>query len=48
MDIEKKVFIFDYHGYDENRELVEYTISYHNPKYTSFKYETQGLKFRSR
>lgn len=47
MDIERNVFIFDYHGYDENRELVEYTISYHNPKYSSFKYVTQGLKFRS-
>ena len=44
MDIERNVFIFDYHGYDEYRELVEYTISYHNPKYSSFKYVTQRLE----
>lgn len=46
MNINRNVFIFDYHGYDENKELVEYTISYHNPKYTSFKYITQGEKLR--
>lgn len=46
MNLKGNVFIFDYHGYDENRELVEYTISYHNPKYTSFKYETHGEKAR--
>ena len=48
MNIERNVFIFDYHGYDDNKELVEYTISYHNPKYTSFKYITQGEKLRSK
>lgn len=46
MNISRNVFIFDYHGYDQNKELVEYTISYHNPKYTSFKYITQGEKMR--
>lgn len=40
LDAKKKVFLFDYFGFDENRELVEYTISYHHPEYTSFKYIT--------
>lgn len=40
LDAKKNVFLFDYFGFDDNRELVEYTISYHHPEYTSFKYVT--------
>lgn len=40
MDAKKNVFLFDYFGFDTNRELVEYTISYHHPEYTTFKYIT--------
>lgn len=36
----KNIFIFDYFGFDESRKMVEYTISYHRPDYTSFKYIT--------
>lgn len=37
----KKVFHFDYYGFDVNRKLVEFTLSYHLPKYTRFKYVTK-------
>ena len=36
----KNIFIFDYFGFDESHKMVEYTISYHHPEYTSFKYIT--------
>lgn len=36
----QKVFHFDYYGFDQNHELVEFTLSYHLPKYTSFHYIT--------
>lgn len=39
-DAKNKVFLFDYFGFDEHHELVEYTISYHDPQYTTFKYVT--------
>ncbi len=35
----KKFLLFDYYGFDEQHQLVEYTISYHHPSYTSFKFE---------
>lgn len=38
MEKNKKVFLFDYYGFDEDHMLVEYTISYHLPEYTRFKY----------
>lgn len=38
---DRKLFIFDYVGYDKNDELVEYTLSYHLPQYTKFKYRLQ-------
>ena len=34
-----KFLLFDYYGFDEQHQLVEYTISYHHPSYTSFKFE---------
>jgi GntR family transcriptional regulator len=34
----KNLFVFDYLGYDKSDELVEYTLSYHLPQYTKFKY----------
>lgn len=45
MDLPREnVFIFDDKGYAENQDLVEYTISYYNPKHTSFRYMTKGMK----
>ncbi len=34
----QKVFHFDYYGFDSDHRLVEFTLSYHLPKYTSFRY----------
>lgn len=39
----QKVFHFDYYGFDKGRKLVEFTMSYHLPKYTSFKYITKKV-----
>lgn len=36
----KKFLLFDYYGYSDQHELVEYTISYHHPQYTKFKFVT--------
>lgn len=36
---DKVFFLFDYYGFDEREQLVEYTISYHHPNYTTFKYD---------
>ena len=41
---DKKVFLFDYYGFDKDHGLVEYTISYHLPEYTSFKYVSKKSK----
>ena len=38
---DKKVFLFDYFGFDKNRELVEYTISYHLPQYSKYSFVTK-------
>lgn len=38
VDKNKQFFLFDYYGFDEKEELVEYTISYHHSNYTTFKY----------
>ena len=38
MHYDKNFFICEYTGFDINDELVEYTLSYFNPKFTSFKY----------
>ena len=32
------LFLFQYYGYDQHKEHVEYTISYNKPKYTCFKF----------
>lgn len=40
---QKNVFLFDYFGFDEDHVLTEYTISYHLPEYTSFKYVTRKV-----
>lgn len=42
MNIKKnqKIFHFDYFGFDDDHTLVEFTKSYHLPKYTSFHYIT--------
>ncbi len=45
MNVSKKnFFIFHDYGYDHEEQLVEYTISYYNPKQTSFRYITKGTK----
>ena len=33
-----QLFLFQYYGYDQHKEHVEYTISYNKPKYTCFKF----------
>ncbi|MBQ7891341.1 MAG: GntR family transcriptional regulator [Erysipelotrichaceae bacterium] len=40
VDENKYMFLFDYFGFDENNQLVEYTISYHHSEYTVFEYTT--------
>lgn len=37
IDEGQNIFHFDYLSYDSSNQLVEYTISYHHPEYTSFK-----------
>lgn len=46
MGLEKNrnMFLFDYFGTDEEDNLVEYTISYHHPEYTTFCYTTSIAK----
>lgn len=36
----QKIFHFDYFGFDDDHAMVEFTKSYHLPKYTSFHYVT--------
>lgn len=36
----KNMFLFYYFGTDEDENLVEYTVSYHHPEYTTFQYTT--------
>lgn len=42
MHYNKNFFICEYTGFDINDEPVEYTLSYFNPKYTSFKYNIKA------
>ncbi|MED4839209.1 GntR family transcriptional regulator [Weizmannia sp. CD-2023] len=37
----KKVFFFTYYGYDKEGHLVEYTLSYNKPEFTSFQFSTK-------
>lgn len=37
----RKVFLFEYLGYDREQILVEYTLSYYLPEYTSFRYRVE-------
>ncbi|WWR16588.1 GntR family transcriptional regulator [Lachnospiraceae bacterium JLR.KK008] len=37
----RKGFVFEYLGYDRAQTLVEYTLSYYRPEYTSFRYQVQ-------
>jgi GntR family transcriptional regulator len=39
----KKVFFFNYFGYDNNQNMVEYTLSYNKPEYTSFQFSTRRV-----
>ncbi|MXQ72339.1 UTRA domain-containing protein [Clostridiaceae bacterium DONG20-135] len=34
----ERAFVFAYQGHSEQQELVEYTLSYNRPEYTSYKY----------
>ena len=36
----KKFLLFNYYGYSDQQKLVEYTISFHHPQYTKFKFVT--------
>ena len=39
MDHGRLVFYYEYFGFDKNRQMVEFTKSYYNPTFTSFRYE---------
>lgn len=36
----KQFMVFDYYVFDENRDLIEYTISYHHSQYTKFNFSS--------
>ena len=38
LPVGKMVYFLEYFGYDKQNTLMEYTISYHSPQNTSFKY----------
>lgn len=40
----KKVFFFNYHGFDKAGKMVEYTLSYNKPEYTSFRFSSKKLE----
>ncbi|MBU3183142.1 GntR family transcriptional regulator [Clostridium psychrophilum] len=37
----KKIFFFNYFAYDKDKKIVEYTLSYNKPEYTSFHFSTK-------
>jgi GntR family transcriptional regulator len=39
----KKVFFFSYYGYDKDENMVEYTLSYNKPEFTSFQFSTKRI-----
>lgn len=41
LEPDRKVFLFEYLGYDQDQTLVEYTLSYYLPEYTSFRYQVE-------
>lgn len=44
LDSGELVFYYEYFGYDSNKIMVEFTQSYYNPEYTSFKYISDIVK----
>lgn len=44
VDKKKNMFLFYYFGMDDQDNLVEYTISYHHPEYTTFQYTSSVKK----
>ena len=39
-DRNKKYMLFEYYGYEANGLILEYTVSYHDPEYTKFSFES--------
>ncbi len=39
-DRNKKFMLFEYYGYEANGQILEYTVSYHDPEYTKFSFES--------
>jgi GntR family transcriptional regulator len=39
----KKVFFFSYYAYDKDQNMVEYTLSYNKPEFTSFQFSTKRM-----
>jgi len=37
----KKIFLFNYFGFDKDEKFVEYTLSYNKPEYTAFHFSTK-------
>lgn len=41
LESDRRVFLFEYLGYDKKDVMVEYTLSYYLPEYTSFRYRVE-------
>lgn len=37
----KKIFLFNYHGFDKDENMVEFTLSYNKPEFTSIHFSTK-------
>lgn len=37
----KKIFLFNYHGFDKDKNMIEFTFSYNKPEFTSFHFSTK-------
>jgi len=40
----KKIFFFKYHGYDKEENMIEFTLSYNKPEFTSFQFSTKRIE----
>lgn len=40
----KKIFFFHYYGYDKDENMVEFTLSYNKPEFTSFHFSTKRIE----
>ena len=38
---DRKVFFFNYYGFDKDKNMIEFTLSYNKPEFTSFHFSTK-------